>query len=73
MSEQNEQEIGTYFDECARNGLMETFDSNEIMKLRNILEQWDIKPGHSVLEPGCGSGRLTGYLAEATGSETAGR
>ena len=69
MTEQSEQEIGTFFDECARNGFMETFDSNEIIKLRNMLDQWDIKPGHTILEPGCGSGRLTEYLAEAVGSE----
>ncbi len=71
MSEQNEQEIGTYFDECARNGLMETFDSSEMMKLRNILEQWDIKPGHYILEPGCGSGRFM-EIAEKYAAEVVG-
>jgi len=69
MIEKNEKEIGEFFDECAQNGIMESFDPEQKVKIKEYLEYWNIQPGHYILEPGCGSGRLTEYLASAVGSE----
>jgi len=68
MIDQEEKEIGEFFDECAQKGIMDSFDHEEKSKLAGCLKQWSIKPGQYILEPGCGSGRLTEYLAEAVGS-----
>ena len=59
--------IATYFDQCAGAGLMYQFEPAEQVKLNAFLSEWDIAPGQRVLEPGCGSGRLTQALAKATG------
>ena len=69
MIEQNEKEIGKFFDECAQNGIMDSFEPEDEAKIRECLEYWNIQPGHYILEPGCGSGRLTEYLASAVGFE----
>ena len=63
----HDEEISEYFNECARNGFMESFELEEKTKLRKLLAEWDIKPGQRILEPGCGSGRLTEYIARAAG------
>jgi ubiquinone/menaquinone biosynthesis C-methylase UbiE len=60
-------EVGAYFDRCAREGLMDGFDAQELASLERFLVDWDLRPGDRVLEPGCGSGRLTLRLAAAVG------
>ena len=67
MFSNEEIQIGKFFDDCAKEGLMEKFSSEEIGKLQNLINLWDIKPGDKILEPGCGSGRLTPYLADLVG------
>jgi demethylmenaquinone methyltransferase/2-methoxy-6-polyprenyl-1,4-benzoquinol methylase len=57
--------IAEYFD--ARVGLFEAFTPDELARVRECLRAWDIQPGLRVLEPGCGSGRLTALLADAIG------
>ena len=59
--------IASFFDDCASRGILSEFSEEEKGKLKHVIARWDIKPGERVLEPGCGSGRLTGYLAEAVG------
>jgi len=60
---------------CARcfNGLAadrrwQAFTAEERRKVADFVRRWKIKPGDRVLEPGCGSGRLTVLLARLTGS-----
>jgi len=67
MSEPIEKKLSSYFDECAREGLMESFSSEELKKLDTAINRWNIRPGQRVLEPGCGAGRLTVYLVQAVG------
>lgn len=64
-----DQGIAEFFDRCAHKRLMYEFEPTERETLRHFLELWAIKPGMRVLEPGCGSGRLTAVLAEAVGPE----
>jgi len=64
-----DREIGSFFDECARNGFMESFSDDEEKKLRAILDMWNITPGQRICEPGCGTGRLTKHIAQAVGTE----
>ncbi|NQU42057.1 class I SAM-dependent methyltransferase [bacterium] len=68
-AEQNS--IAQFFDDCALQGFMREFTPEECGKLPAFLERWDIRPGHRVLEPGCGSGRLTPFLSRAAGREGA--
>ncbi len=63
---EKDEEISAFFDRCAEQKLMYEFDSEEQDKLRLFLASWNVRPGQRVLEPGCGSGRLTQVLAEAT-------
>ncbi len=67
----NEQEkiIGAFFDDCAAEGLMAEFDPEEKQRLSVCLDLWDIRPGDHILEPGCGTGRLTAVLADKVGNE----
>ncbi|MCE5250880.1 methyltransferase domain-containing protein [bacterium] len=69
----NEQEkvIGAFFDECAKEGLMASFDEEERTKLEECLTLWNIHPGDRILEPGCGTGRLTAILADLVGQDGA--
>lgn len=60
--------LASYFDRCAAEGRMSRFSAEERWKLDAMLARWDVQPGDFVLEPGCGSGRLTELLADATGS-----
>jgi ubiquinone/menaquinone biosynthesis C-methylase UbiE len=60
-------ELGAYFDRCANEGLMAAFGLDETARLARFEAEWAIKPGDRVLEPGCGSGRLTERLAAAVG------
>ena len=43
------------------------FTAEERRKVDAFVRCWRIKPGDRVLEPGCGSGRLTAVLAALTG------
>ena len=44
-----------------------TFSADEREKVDAFVRRWRIGPGDRVLEPGCGSGRLTEILAAQTG------
>lgn len=46
---------------------MAVFDPGELAVVRRQLARWRIPPGASVLEIGCGSGRLTRLLGERVG------
>jgi ubiquinone/menaquinone biosynthesis C-methylase UbiE len=59
--------MATFFD--ARVALFESFTADEMERVRTCLRAWDIRPGMRVLEPGCGSGRLTALLVEAVGKD----
>jgi len=63
-----EEEVGFFFDRCAHEGLMSAFSPEEQAKLQTLFLLWNIRPGDRVLEPGCGSGRLTSLLAESVGA-----
>ena len=64
---QSDAAIAAFFDKCAANGDMAAFAPEEQAKLPRFLQMWSIEPGQHVLEPGCGSGRLTACLARAVG------
>lgn len=66
MTDERERQLATYFDACARDGEMAEFDADEQRRLDAFLELWRIEPGDRILEPGCGTGRLTRILSEAT-------
>jgi len=62
-----DKDIGDFFDRCADKRLMYEFEPEEQEKLKWFFVNWNIRPGQRVLEPGCGSGRLTQLLAETVG------
>jgi len=55
------------FDQLASDDRWRTFTANERRVLDAFIRRWQIKPGDCVLEPGCGTGRLTGVLAALVG------
>ena len=57
----------TYFDALASEARWQSFSSEDLLKVDAFVRSWGIKPGDRVLEPGCGSGRLTAVLADLTG------
>jgi len=59
--------IAAFFDSCAQRGLMAEFTPEERSRITRLLARWNVKPGMRILEPGCGSGRLTRILSEAVG------
>lgn len=61
--------LSEFFDRCARERLMHDFPAEELVKLDLFFGLWKIAPGFRVLEPGCGSGRLTEHLARAVGAD----
>ena len=61
-------ELADYFDRCAADGVMSAFTPEEEPKIERLLAMWNLKPGDRVVEPGCGSGRLTEHLARAVGN-----
>jgi demethylmenaquinone methyltransferase/2-methoxy-6-polyprenyl-1,4-benzoquinol methylase len=65
--ENREADLAEYFDRCAVEGDLLEFDFDEQRRLDSFFELWSIRPNDRVLEPGCGSGRLTERLATATG------
>lgn len=62
-------EVAAYFDRCASNGAMGEFEAPELDAVECLLGEWRIGPGDRVLEPGCGSGRLTALLADRVGPD----
>jgi ubiquinone/menaquinone biosynthesis C-methylase UbiE len=60
---------GDFFDQCAVRGAMMAWLPSEEMALEALIPQWEVKPGHRVLEAGCGTGRLTGTLARLVGCD----
>jgi ubiquinone/menaquinone biosynthesis C-methylase UbiE len=64
-----DQAITDYFDRCAEKRLMTDFTDEERARLDAFLALWAIQSGERVLEPGCGSGRLTEALARAVGPQ----
>lgn len=59
--------VAEYFDRCAEENVFEQFSAEELPIVRELLRQMDIQPGDRILEPGCGEGRLTPFLAEMVG------
>ena len=59
--------LAAYFDGCAADGVMTGFEPDEDGRLDGCLRRWGLRPGERVLEPGCGSGRLTERLAREVG------
>jgi demethylmenaquinone methyltransferase/2-methoxy-6-polyprenyl-1,4-benzoquinol methylase len=55
------------FDTLAADASWSSFSVDERAKVDAFVRRWNIKPGDRVLEPGCGSGRLTAILAPLTG------
>lgn len=55
------------FDILASDASWSTFSADERNKVDVFVRRWQIKAGDRVLEPGCGSGRLTAVLATLTG------
>ncbi len=55
------------FDALASDVMWRTFTADERSRVDAFIRCWEIKLGDRVLEPGCGSGRLTEVLAELTG------
>jgi len=55
------------FDGLSQEKEWSRFTAEEERLLTLFFRQWSVEPGHRVLEPGCGTGRLTGRLAEAVG------
>jgi len=56
-----------FFDRHAGSFRERDFSDEEKGKLEWFREQWDIRPGMTVVEPGCGDGRLTKRLADWVG------
>ena len=63
MIDKFEDEVALFFDGCAAEGIFDSFAPEDEAKINMLLELWDIQPGQRILEPGCGSGRLTEILA----------
>jgi ubiquinone/menaquinone biosynthesis C-methylase UbiE len=55
------------FDLLAADLRWNTFTKQERQIVDDFARRWNIKPGQQVLEPGCGTGRLTEVLAMLTG------
>jgi 2-polyprenyl-3-methyl-5-hydroxy-6-metoxy-1,4-benzoquinol methylase len=57
------------FEALADDACWLTFSAEERRKVDAFFERWQIRPGDRILEPGCGSGRLTALLADRVGPE----
>ena len=55
------------FDRLAADTRWQTLTPKEHRQVGAFVHRWQIQPGDRVLEPGCGSGRLTVVLAALTG------
>jgi demethylmenaquinone methyltransferase/2-methoxy-6-polyprenyl-1,4-benzoquinol methylase len=58
---------GTCFETLAGDDAWHAFTAGEARKVDGFLARWALRPGDRVLEPGCGSGRLTALLAARVG------
>jgi len=58
-----------FFDNLAPDRLWQEFSPEQQGRLQQFMAAWDLRPGHRVLEPGCGAGRLTVLLAHAVGAQ----
>lgn len=59
---------GTHgFDQLAADPRWHTFTAQERQIVEDFSRRWQIRAGQHVLEPGCGTGRLTAVLAALTG------
>ncbi len=67
MSWRRERELAAYFDEVVADGIMVDFEADERAPLEALLGRLAVSSGESVLEPGCGAGRLTEVLAARVG------
>lgn len=56
-----------FFDQYAEQWDQEGFSDEQMEKVGALLTRLEIKPGMTILEPGCGSGRLTKVLSELVG------
>lgn len=55
-----------FFDEAAEEFAQDDL-SDQREKIEWMLDAWNVQPGMTVLEPGCGAGQITVRLAEAVG------
>ena len=59
-----------FFDaQVAAGWAAEEYGEAERPKLERLLRQSELQPGHWVLEPGCGTGRLSQVLAQVVGPD----
>jgi ubiquinone/menaquinone biosynthesis C-methylase UbiE len=65
----NENPLADYFDQCAEEGIFDGFSIQELPVVQEILDRMTLHPGDRIVEPGCGSGRLTEMLASLVGPE----
>jgi ubiquinone/menaquinone biosynthesis C-methylase UbiE len=63
----NERNIAAYFNRCAEEEFVNIFTPEQEVQLQLFFQQWNIRPGESVLEPGCGAGRFSERLGRAVG------
>ena len=61
--------VADHFDVYADEGIFERFSPEELPIAQELLREMNIQPGHRVIEPGCGEGRVTRFLAEAVGAK----
>ncbi|NLD62229.1 methyltransferase domain-containing protein [Candidatus Sumerlaeota bacterium] len=62
-----DEEQAAFFDDCAEQNLMADFLPEEQDRFNEMYDKWQIKEGMTVIEPGCGQGRLTERLAKSVG------
>ena len=60
-------DLSRCFDRLVADVRWREFDAEERAKVNFFVLRWSIKAGDRVLEPGCGTGRLTEVLAALTG------
>ncbi len=65
----NHNPVADYFDTCADEGVFREFSDEELPIAKELLRQMNILPGHKIVEPGCGEGRLTRLLAVMVGPD----
>lgn len=59
--------VAARFDQLAQDGFMAEFEPEERPLFEVHLARWAVQPGQRILEPGCGTGRLTELLAARVG------